>query len=94
MLIGITAITLIFGSPLLIVAAVLYSNYRKKRFVHDTINQYYWVRAPLLLVTTVSSSNQNRKFAPVVIVVPSNRSRALNSRVILAIAPNLPGTNQ
>jgi cadmium resistance protein CadD (predicted permease) len=40
MLIGITAITLIFGSPLLIVAAVLYANYRKKRLVHDTINQY------------------------------------------------------
>jgi len=40
MLMGITAITLIFGSPLLIVAAVLYANYRKKRLVHDTINQY------------------------------------------------------
>ncbi len=40
MLMGITAITLIFGSPLLIVAAVLYANYRRKRLVHDTIKQY------------------------------------------------------
>ncbi len=40
MLIAMTAITLIFGSPLLIVAVVLYANYRKKRLVHDTISQY------------------------------------------------------
>lgn len=40
MLLGITAITLIFGSPLLIVAAVLYASYRKKRLIHDTISQY------------------------------------------------------
>ena len=40
LLIGALAIVVIFGMPVMIVAAVLYASYRKKRLVHDTINQY------------------------------------------------------
>jgi hypothetical protein len=39
-LIPITAIVFTFGMPIMIVAVVLYSSYRKKRLMHDTINQY------------------------------------------------------
>lgn len=38
--ITILAITLLFGSPLLIVAVVLYASYRKRRLLHETITQY------------------------------------------------------
>lgn len=34
------AIIFIFGSPIMIVAAVLYWAYRRRRLTHDTINQY------------------------------------------------------
>jgi hypothetical protein len=39
-LIPLTAIVVVFGTPIFIVAGVLYSSYRKKRLMHDTINQY------------------------------------------------------
>jgi uncharacterized protein YjbJ (UPF0337 family) len=39
-LIPITAIVFTFGMPIMIVAVVLYSSYRKKRLMHDTIDQY------------------------------------------------------
>ena len=39
-LIPLTAIVFTFGMPIMIVAVVLYSSYRKKRLMHDTINQY------------------------------------------------------
>lgn len=39
-LIPLTAIVFTFGLPLLIVAVVLYFSYRKKRLMHDTIDQY------------------------------------------------------
>ncbi|MGH8246671.1 MAG: DUF6249 domain-containing protein [Gammaproteobacteria bacterium] len=38
--VGALAIVVIFGTPMMIVAAVLYAGYRKRRLVHDTINQY------------------------------------------------------
>jgi hypothetical protein len=34
------AIMLIFGTPIMLVAAVLYANYRKRRLMHNTIDQY------------------------------------------------------
>ncbi len=34
------AIIFIFGTPIMIVAAILYFSYRKRRLMHDTINQY------------------------------------------------------
>lgn len=34
------AITLIFGTPILVVIAVLYAGYRKRRLVQETISQY------------------------------------------------------
>lgn len=34
------AILFTFGTPIMIIAAVLYSSYRKKRLIHDTIDQY------------------------------------------------------
>lgn len=34
------AIMLIFGTPVMIVAGVLYTSYRKRRLIHDTINSY------------------------------------------------------
>ena len=34
------AVVLIFGTPILLVAAVLYANYRKRRLMHNTIDQY------------------------------------------------------
>ena len=37
---GTLAILLIFGTPIMIVALVLYSSYRKRRLMHDTISQY------------------------------------------------------
>ena len=37
--IGILAITLIFGTPLFIVAGVLYASYRKRQLVYQTMNQ-------------------------------------------------------
>ena len=40
LLVGAIAIIVIFGMPVMIVAAVMYASYRKKRLVHDTINQY------------------------------------------------------
>ena len=39
-LIPLTAIVFTFGMPIMIVAVVLYSSYRKKRLMHETINQY------------------------------------------------------
>lgn len=39
-LVAITAIIVIFGTPFLIVAAVLWTSYRKRRLMHDTITQY------------------------------------------------------
>ncbi len=39
-LIPLTAIVFTFGMPIMIVGVVLYSSYRKKRLMHDTINQY------------------------------------------------------
>lgn len=39
-LIPLTAIVVVFGTPIMIVAAVMYFSYRKKRLMHDTINQY------------------------------------------------------
>jgi len=39
-MLGALAITLIFGTPIMIVAAVLYASYRKRRLAHETINQY------------------------------------------------------
>ncbi|MCZ6525587.1 MAG: DUF6249 domain-containing protein [Gammaproteobacteria bacterium] len=39
-MIPITAIVYTFGMPLLIVAVVLYFSYRKKRLMHETIDQY------------------------------------------------------
>jgi len=38
--IAILAITLIFGTPIMIVGAVLYSGYRKRRLVRDTVSNY------------------------------------------------------
>lgn len=38
--IAILAIMLIFGTPIMIVGAVLYSNYRKRRLVRDTVSDY------------------------------------------------------
>lgn len=40
MMVAALAIIVIFGTPMMIVAAVLYAGYRKRRLVHDTINQY------------------------------------------------------
>ena len=40
MLVGMMAVILIFGGPLLIVAIVLYSSYKKRRLTHQTINSY------------------------------------------------------
>ena len=40
MVLGGMAILLIFGTPVMLVAAVLYWGYRKRRLAHDTINQY------------------------------------------------------
>ncbi len=37
---GAMAIFFIFGTPIMIIAAVLYSSYRKKRLMHETIDQY------------------------------------------------------
>ena len=37
---GAMAIFFIFGTPIMIIAAVLYASYRKKRLMHETINQY------------------------------------------------------
>ncbi|NKB37330.1 MAG: hypothetical protein GKR93_09200 [Gammaproteobacteria bacterium] len=37
---GALAIFFIFGTPIMIIAAVLYASYRKKRLMHETINQY------------------------------------------------------
>lgn len=34
------AILFIFGTPIMLVAAVLYANYRKRRLMHNTIDQY------------------------------------------------------
>ena len=34
------AIALIFGTPIMLVAAVLYASYRKRRLMHNTIDQY------------------------------------------------------
>ncbi|MBI2992760.1 MAG: hypothetical protein HYY48_01120 [Gammaproteobacteria bacterium] len=34
------AITLIFGTPIMIVAGILYASYRKRKLIHDTINSY------------------------------------------------------
>ena len=34
------AILFIFGTPIMIIAAVLYASYRKKRLMHETIDQY------------------------------------------------------
>jgi hypothetical protein len=39
-LIPLTAIVVVFGTPIMIVGAVLFASYRKKRLMHDTINQY------------------------------------------------------
>ena len=39
-LVGGLAILLIFGTPVMIVAGVLYASYRKRRLIHDTINSY------------------------------------------------------
>jgi len=39
-LIAILAIVLIFGTPIMIVGAVLYSSYRKRRLVRDTVSDY------------------------------------------------------
>jgi uncharacterized protein DUF6249 len=39
-LIPLTAIVVVFGTPIMIVGAVLYTSYRKKRLMHDTIDQY------------------------------------------------------
>lgn len=38
--VAIVAIVLIFGTPFLIVAAVLFSSYRKRKLMHDTITMY------------------------------------------------------
>ena len=40
MMIGMVAVILIFGGPLLIVAIALYSSYKKRRLTHQTINNY------------------------------------------------------
>lgn len=40
LLVGALAIVLIFGMPIMIVAAILYFSYRKRRLVHETINSY------------------------------------------------------
>lgn len=37
---GALAIFFIFGTPIMIIAAVLYASYRKKRLMHETIDQY------------------------------------------------------
>jgi len=37
---GAMAIFFIFGTPIMIIAAALYAGYRKKRLMHETINQY------------------------------------------------------
>ena len=34
------AVVLIFGTPILLVAAMLYTSYRKRRLMHNTIDQY------------------------------------------------------
>jgi len=39
-ILGALAIFFIFGTPIMIIAAILYFSYRKKRLMHDTINQY------------------------------------------------------
>ncbi|MFT7460298.1 MAG: hypothetical protein ACI909_002986, partial [Planctomycetota bacterium] len=39
-LIPLTAIVVVFGTPIMIVAAVLFFSYRKKRLMHDTIDKY------------------------------------------------------
>ncbi len=39
-MIALTAILFTFGTPIMIIAAVLYSSYRKKRLMHETIDQY------------------------------------------------------
>ena len=40
MFLGLTAIILIFGGPIIIVAIALYSSFKKRRLTHDTINNY------------------------------------------------------
>lgn len=40
LVLGAMAIFFLFGTPIMIIAAVLYSSYRKKRLMHETINQY------------------------------------------------------
>jgi len=40
MIIAIIAISLIFGTPIFVVIAVLYAGYRKRRLVQETISQY------------------------------------------------------
>ncbi|WIO73036.1 DUF6249 domain-containing protein [Porticoccaceae bacterium LTM1] len=39
-LVGLFAILLIFGGPIIIVAIALYSSYKKRRLTHQTINAY------------------------------------------------------
>ena len=38
--VGALAVVLIFGTPIMIVAFILYASYRKRRLIHDTINGY------------------------------------------------------
>ncbi|MGS2722314.1 DUF6249 domain-containing protein [Porticoccus sp. GXU_MW_L64] len=40
MFLGLTAIVLIFGGPIIIVAIALYSSFKKRRLTHETIGNY------------------------------------------------------